>query len=237
MQTRPILVIDDDPAFCKLVGSVLTDRGSKVISASDGPKGIELARAAKPAVILLDMILPVLGGVRTCQQLKQDPLLAGTVVVAVTASPELRYIEQAFRAGAEFFLMKPCETERLVQVVALAMQRAQVGGRPRSHPRFPVDLPVRCFMGEGLGKAVNASLGGLRLYLAEKLSPGTTFRLQLELPTGEVTAEAKVIWQDDDVTGRIIRHSHGVHILRFVEDSGFLQYRRFLSELAASTSA
>ncbi len=237
VQKRLILYIDDDPACCELVESILTDAGFEVRSAPDGLSGITLARSAQPAVVLVDMILPGLGGIRTCQQLKQDPALASTVVVAVTSSPDLRYIEQAFRAGAEFFLMKPFAGEMLVQVVESAAQRAQVGGYRRAHPRFPVELPVQCFMGEVGGKAVNASVGGLRVYLTEKLSPGTIFQLQLKLPTETVTAEAKVIWQDDEVSDRSIRHTHGVQILSFVEDSGFLQYKRFLRQIAAGSPA
>lgn len=235
MRTDLVLIIDDDLALCELVSTVLTRVGFDILAAHDGLTGLKLAREGQPAVILVDMILPGLGGVRTCQQLKQDPALAASVVVAITASPDLRYAEQAFRAGAEFFLMKPFGPEKLVQVIQSAAQRAKVGGRRRSHPRFPVDLRVRCVLEEVEGRAINASLGGLQLYLAEGLAPGTTFHLQLNLPTGAITAEAKVIWHDDDVSGRNIRHNHGVQILRFVEDSGFLQYKRFLSKVVAKS--
>jgi len=235
MPTDLVLIIDDDLAFCQLVSTALSRAGFHVLAAHDGLSGLTLAREAQPAVILLDMILPGLGGVRTCQQLKQDPALAASIVVAITASPDLRYIEHAFRAGAEFFLMKPFGTEMLVQVIQSAARRAKVGGRRRSHPRFPVGLRVRCVLEEVEGRAVNASLGGLQLYLGERLAPGTTFRLELDLPTGAITAEAKVIWQDDDVSGRSIRHNHGVQFLRFVEDSGFLQYKRFLSKVVVKS--
>jgi hypothetical protein len=89
---------------------------------------------------------------------------------------------------------------------------------------------------EVAGRVVNAGLGGLQVYLTEKLAPGTKFRLHLELATGTVAAEAKVIWQDDEVTDRSIRYSHGIQLLSFVEDSGFLQYRRFLIKIAADGS-
>lgn len=233
MRTDLVLVIDDDLTVSELVSTVLTGLGFEVLTAPDGVRGIELARGAKPAVILLDMILPGLSGIGTCQQLKQDPFLAASVVVTLTASPDLRYIEQAFRAGSEFFLTKPFGAERLVQVVESAVERAKVGGLRRTHPRFPADLPVRCVVEEVLGRAVNAGLGGLKLYLAEKLASGTKFRLQLELPAGIVAAEAKVVWQDDEVSDRIVRYSHGVQFLGFVEDSDFLQYKRFLIKIAA----
>lgn len=235
MRTDLVLIIDDDLAVCELVRTALNRVGFDVLAAHDGLTGLKLAREAQPGIVLLDMILPGLGGVRTCQQLKQEPALVTSVVVAITASPDLRYTEQAFRAGAEFFLMRPFETETLVQVTQSAAQRAKVGGRRRRQPRFPVDLRVRCVLEKVEGRAINASLGGLQLYLAEALAPGTTFRIQLDLPAGAITTEAKVIWQDDEVSGRSIRHNHGVQILRFVEDSGFLQYKRFLSKVVTKS--
>ena len=69
--------------------------------------------------------------------------------------------------------------------------------------------------------------------MPETLAPGTLFRIHLGLPQGTVIAEGKVIWQDDDKVGnRPI--PHGVQLLRFVEDAGGVQYRRFLGQTAAS---
>ncbi len=237
MQTRPILVIDDDQVLRELAGSVLTGAGFRVLEAPDGLAGIKLAQTAQPAVILLDMTLPGLDGVRTCQRLKQDGTLADIPVVGITVSSDLQDAEQAFRAGAEFCLAKPFEAESLIEVVNSATRRAQRETPRRGDPRLPAELPVRCVIaGDGepsrevAGVAINASLRGLHLFLSEKLAPGTTLRLHLELPKGAVTAEGEVIWQSDEVADQIL--PHGVHLLRFVEDTGFLQYRRYLKALA-----
>lgn len=239
MQTRPILVIDDDQDLREMVGSVLTGAGFEVLDASDGLSGIKLAQTSRPAAILLNMTLPGLDGVRTCQRLKQDRILAGIPVVGITVSLDLQYAEQAFRAGAEYFLAKPLEAESLIQLVNSAVQRAQRQTRRRGDPRFPAELPVRCIIEsddepsrEIAGVAINASLRGLHLFLPEKLAPGTMFRLHLELPKGTVNVEGEVVWQNDEVADRIL--PHGVHLRRFAEDSGFLQYRRYLKALAMS---
>ena len=65
MERRPILVIDDDPRFCEFVSAALSRTGFEVLSAPDGPSGIELARAMQPTVILLDMMLPEVDGIAT----------------------------------------------------------------------------------------------------------------------------------------------------------------------------
>ena len=237
MQTRPILVIDDDQALRELAGSVLSGAGFQVLEAPDGLSGIKLAQTAEPAVILLDMTLRGLDGVRTCQRLKLDSSLADIPVVGITVSSDLQEAEQAFRAGAEFCLAKPFAAKSLIEVVNSAARRAQLQSPRRGDPRLPAELPVRCVTsGDGessrevAGVAINASLRGLHLFLSEKLAPGTTLRVHLELPKGAVTAEGEVMWQSDEVADQIL--PHGVQLLRFVEDTGFLQYRRYLKALA-----
>ncbi len=65
MQTRPILVIDDDSQFCELVTAILEQADFGVLSAPDGLSGLELARTAQPAVIILDMMMPGIDGINS----------------------------------------------------------------------------------------------------------------------------------------------------------------------------
>lgn len=244
VQTRPILIIDDDPASCELVSSVLTGVGFKVAMAFEGPSGIETARAIQPAVILLNIMMPGLDGIRTCERLKQDPVLRDIPVVGITVSEDLGDTEQAFRAGAEFFLAKPLAAENLLQMVHMAVDRAEKRSpSERLHPRFQARVPVRCFVGteanrsqEVVGTTGNLSLGGLLLMLPQRLASGVVFRLRLELPGGFVPAEGAVMWDRSQPTGDG-SFLHGIRLLRFAEDAGPVQYRRFLSEIAAGSAA
>ena len=233
----PILVIDDEPELCELVGLVLGLAGFKVLSAPDGLSGIELAQRVQPAVILLDMIMPVMDGVSTCRRLKEDPDLRGIPVVGITASTVLGYTEQAFRAGAEFFLAKPFGKESLVQVINLALQRAQREAGRRSQTRVQAALPVRCIIPrekddaqEIIGRTANVSLDGLLLCLPETIATGSVLRLQLKLPEGVVTVEGTVVWKGDAVDGHII--PHGVQVLGFVEEAEFLRYAGYLGQMS-----
>lgn len=241
MQKRPILVIDDDPQSCELVGAILTKAGFEVRSAPNGPSGIELARVAHPAVILLDMIMPGMDGISTCQRLKQDPALRDIPVIGITASPNLTYTGKAFRAGAQFFLPKPFPAANLLHVVRLAVeptQRRTLMRSHRHHPRFPAGVAVRCLIGtnanrtrEVVGTTGNMSLGGLLLLLPEKLAPGTVFGLRLGLPERIIPAEGKVVWQNPQLMadGRL---RHGIQLLSFGGDSSLVGYRRYLSQIA-----
>lgn len=246
MWNRPILVIDPDPLGRELVTDILTGWGFEVLSAPDGPSGIEMALAARPAVIFLDMVIPGTDGISTCARLKQDPFLKDIPVVGMTASTDLQYTQKAFLVGVDFFLLKPFGAETLLHIVKLATQRCQphawIPGHQR-HPRFPVVNAVRCLIGyspqpsrEVVGRTDNLSLGGLLLVLPEELPPGACLRLQRRLPGGTFTAEGVVIWRDPQPM-RDGSTRHGIQLVRFVEHSDLVHYRCYLSNVAATHAA
>jgi len=244
MHEGPIVIIDDDPLFCDSVGIVLGKAGYQVLSAHDGPSGIELVRAARPAIIILDMLMPGIDGITTCQRLKQDPVTREISVVGITASLELRYAEEAYRAGAEFFLTKPLAPENLLYLVRMVLEREHPSTlmRPRLSARFRAHLPVRCVLrGDGgttrevEGYTADIGSAGLLIWLPEMIVPGTMFHLRLTFPTGEVTAEVQVIWKDYQAGSQAI--PHGVRLVRFAPEIDWLKYKRFLHELAAKEGA
>lgn len=133
-----------------------------------------------------------------------------------------------------------------MDVVRMATKATRRGllTRLRLHRRFLAELPVRCVIQEKektfrevVGHTGNVGLGGILTWLPETLAPGTVFRIQLGLPQGAVTAEGKVIWQDndDEVGNRPI--PHGVQFLGFVEDTGRMRFKRYLTEIAADRAA
>lgn len=241
MEKRPVLVIDADDEIHEQVTSALRDVGYKVLAAPDGLSGIEIARSAEPVVIFLDMAIPDADGIEACERLKLDPVLGYVPLVGMTDSPNLSFIERAVSAGVEFFVAKPLGTENVVHSVRLAADATQENTpmRLRRHPRFPAEVPARCLFREDAektrdvtGQTANVSLGGLLLLLPEKRDLGTVLRLQLRLPEAPITADGTVVWQDSkSLKGGQI--SHGVRLVRFAEDDDLMQYRRFLSQLAA----
>ncbi len=244
METRPILVIDDDPRFREFVSEALTGSGFEVHSAPDGPSGIDLARIAQPAIILLDMMMAGMDGINTLQCLKREPNLEGIPVIGVSASPDLSYTEKAFRAKAELFMAKPFGAQSLIQALNLALENAkrESHGR-RRHPRFLAELPARFLVFEGEkatqevnGHTGNVSLGGMLVWLTEPLARAATVRLDLGLPSFEIVSiEGKVVWQNDELQRLTV--PHGVQFLGFLDDADYLEYRRALSEIAARDTA
>ena len=83
-----VLVVEDDPSVRGLLKTLLTGEGYDVQVASDGIAGLVKASSTKPALMLLDLMMPDLGGVRVLEELSHDPALAGIPVVVVTGKLE-----------------------------------------------------------------------------------------------------------------------------------------------------
>ena len=79
-----VLVVEDDPSVRGLLETLLTAEGYEVATASDGLAGLVKASAQRPALMLLDLMMPDLGGIRVLEELREDPELADIPVVVVT---------------------------------------------------------------------------------------------------------------------------------------------------------
>jgi CheY-like chemotaxis protein len=88
MTTPRILVVEDDPSVRGLLQTLLSTEGYDVTTASDGLAGLVKASAQRPSLILLDVMMPDLGGIRVLEELHQDPALADVPVVVVTGKLE-----------------------------------------------------------------------------------------------------------------------------------------------------
>ena len=79
-----ILVVEDDPSVRGLLQTLLSAEGYEVATASDGLAGLVKVTAAPPALVLLDLMMPDLGGVRVLEEMRDDPELADIPVIVVT---------------------------------------------------------------------------------------------------------------------------------------------------------
>jgi DNA-binding response OmpR family regulator len=88
MSTPHVLVVEDDPSVRGLLQTLLSAEGYDVAVASDGLAGLVKASSRKPQLILLDLMMPDLGGVRVLEELRGDPALAEIPVIVVTGKIE-----------------------------------------------------------------------------------------------------------------------------------------------------
>ena len=102
-----ILVVDDCEDIRLMLRAMLEMRGHCVLEAEDGQAAIELARRACPDLILMDLNMPVLGGLDATRRLRELEALRHTPIVAVSANPKDRCHAEALAAGCNEYLAKP----------------------------------------------------------------------------------------------------------------------------------
>ena len=109
-----ILYVEDNEDNVYMLSRRLGRKGYEIVVAGDGAQGIEMARAESPALILMDLNLPVLDGWAATRQLKADPATKEIPVIALSAHAMAGDREKALGAGCDDFDTKPIEMSRLL---------------------------------------------------------------------------------------------------------------------------
>jgi phosphoribosyl 1,2-cyclic phosphodiesterase/ActR/RegA family two-component response regulator len=122
---EPLLVIDNDEDILDLLSFVFRRRGFTVHTAREGAAGVALARAHRPVVVICDIIMDEMHGFEVLRSLREDPELAGVVVVMISAKSYKPDIDRARAMGADDYVVKPFSPEELVsRVESLRADRA-----------------------------------------------------------------------------------------------------------------
>ncbi len=123
---RTLLYVEDNPANLMLVEDLLARRPDiRLLSARDGNRGIEIARASRPDVILMDINLPGISGIRALRILADDPATAHIPVVALSANAMPRDIEKGLEAGFFRYLTKPIKVNEFMDTLDVALKFAK----------------------------------------------------------------------------------------------------------------
>ncbi|MFZ4394372.1 MAG: response regulator [Kiritimatiellia bacterium] len=113
-----ILIADDDARNRMLLTDVLESVGLDTVTAENGREAIALARTTKPAVIVMDVQMPVMDGLAAVAILKADPTLRAIPVIAITALAMAGDRERLLAAGFDWYLSKPVNIKEVRAVVA-----------------------------------------------------------------------------------------------------------------------
>ncbi|MDB5930668.1 MAG: response regulator receiver protein [Polaromonas sp.] len=129
-----ILIVEDNPANMKLACLLLHSAGHEVLCAVDAESGLTLARAAQPALILMDIQLPGMDGLAATQLLKQDPATAAIPVIALTAMAMKEDQEKTRAAGCDAYIAKPLRYQELYAAIDALLSRAAPQAAGPAHP-------------------------------------------------------------------------------------------------------
>jgi CheY-like chemotaxis protein len=124
--TAPLILIVDDSLDARMLYSEFLEFcGFRVITAENGEKGVAAARAEWPAVILMDLAMPVVDGWEAIHRLRADPMTSEIPIVALSAYAFGDEPERAREAGADLCLSKPCLPSQVARVVRAMLFRVK----------------------------------------------------------------------------------------------------------------
>ncbi|HEY1584134.1 MAG TPA: response regulator transcription factor [Polyangia bacterium] len=171
-----VLVVEDDPSILRGLQMNLGLEGFKTICAHDGEEGLAMMRSHKPDVVLLDLMLPKLGGLDVIRQLRADD--PDTPIIVLSAKDQEGDKVLALSLGADDYVTKPFSVVEVIARVRVALRRrrrSKVGGGEVA-PRFgdvELDVPGRRIVVEG--SAVESTAREFDLLMFLHSHPGTVF--------------------------------------------------------------
>lgn len=134
MSKQKVLLVDDEPDILEMIGFNLEKEGYEVFTAPNGRKAMEIARAQRPDLVLLDVMMPEMDGMETCRELREDPNLRDVLIAFLTARNEDYSQIAGFDAGADDYISKPIKPRVLVSRVK-ALLRRNLPMETESQPR------------------------------------------------------------------------------------------------------
>jgi len=118
-----ILLVDDEPDILEFLGYNIEKEGFEVFTAQNGREAIEVAKKHKPHLIILDVMMPEMDGVETCDMLRQDKDLKDVIIAFLTARSEDYSQIAGFEAGADDYITKPVKPKVLVSRIKALLKR------------------------------------------------------------------------------------------------------------------
>ena len=119
-----VLVVDDNSVNRELISAMIADMGAEIFTATNGEDALEKALSIRPDVILMDLMMPVMGGIEATRRIKSNPEISKTPVIAVTASIDNTTLDNARKAGCFASVHKPVKDYEIREIILSSMRLA-----------------------------------------------------------------------------------------------------------------
>lgn len=181
MEPKQILVVDDEVYMVELLAMSMRNYGYRCLAAYSGEEALELAVRHRPAIILLDLMLPGIDGIETCRRLKENPETSAIPVIMLTAKSEEADKVMGLGMGADDYVTKPFGLGELFARIGVALRRLEPAPAPAPAAAQPeggllavgdiqVDQEARQVLVDGM--PVHLTLSEYRLLLMMAQRPG-----------------------------------------------------------------
>ena len=177
-----ILLVDDEPDIVEIMSFHLEQEGYNVFSAPNGKEGIELALKCQPHLIMLDMMMPEIDGVETCERIRSIEQLKNTAIAFLTARSEDYSQIAGFRAGADDYISKPVNLKVLSHRIKALLQRygnnksktdAEIPDLKKQYGNLVIDEEKHLIIIDG--REINLPKKEFKLLLLLSSKPGKVF--------------------------------------------------------------
>jgi len=189
-----VLVVEDDPILCGFIQEVLSLADMEAHALTDSAQAAARLREEKFDAVFLDVRMPPPDGIELARQMRASRLNRTTPIVIITGEKDRGLMTRAFQAGANFFLYKPVDRTRLLQLIRVTQGSIQ---RERRHfRRVKVNRKVSIESGQDRlnGRTLDLSLNGMLVQVTRVLPVGSLVQVNLELSptTPPMRAAARV---------------------------------------------
>jgi CheY-like chemotaxis protein len=207
------LVVDDDLIACKVIQSILRSANMESWISTDSAHAVDLLRDQKFDAIFLDVNMPSPDGIELTQLIRTSGYNQKTPVIIVSGEEDPSVVGRGFRAGANFFLFKPINRERLLNLVRATPSTAP--REKRHYQRVVVSLNVEVLLDREVleGETIDVSLNGLLVRASRTFAVGSRVSVRLFLSSGTqpITANGTVV--------RLAGPHMGIHLENIGKDT------------------
>ncbi|MGE3756555.1 MAG: response regulator transcription factor [Pseudobdellovibrionaceae bacterium] len=135
MKRPTVLIVDDESYIREFLAQILSEH-FRIAFAKDGKEALEMAKTVKPAIIVLDVLMPGQNGIETCKKLREQRESEQIPIIMLTAVNEPEQRIKAFNAGADDYLAKPFLPEELIARINRKLEKAPVRQPPSKETEF-----------------------------------------------------------------------------------------------------
>jgi len=178
---KQVLIVDDEEAVCQMVGRVLTSAGMESMALTSSSRAIEVLDQEKFEIVFFDLHMAYPDGIDLARHLRRSSWNRTTVIILISDDQRPCAMSVGFEAGANFFLYKPIDKERLLKLIRAT--QGNIDYSRRRTRRVALQSMVKLSSDTDVleGETIDVSLCGLLVKARRTLARGTPVRVSLEL--------------------------------------------------------
>jgi DNA-binding response OmpR family regulator len=210
MAKETLLVIEDERDIIEIIEYNFEREGYTVLSATNGEKGLEIARSRRPAAAILDLMLPGLDGLEVAKRLRRDPETREMAIIMLTAKGEETDVVLGLGVGADDYVVKPFKVKELLARVKAVLRRGPLEDEGPTGKRLELDdlvIDKAKFRVTRSSQEVPLTLTEFKLLSALASAPGRVFTRDLLLE--KIQGDSYIDERNIDVHVRSIRKKLG----------------------------